>query len=362
MSISRRDFFRGAATLAAGLMLPRFEGEQFRDLSNDRERFSPVQRVEAQTPYDRELTRSIMGLPENMREGGPVYPNALEIYNLLGARQVFTVNLVDGTSALFTRDENNNFIQTGEYYSIIGRELTADPALTGIYRNSPFSVDGSSYNGQYGVHTSATGIHRTTYTPQGMYRYLGSGYVENFGLIGGRTDIAYLTLLFEENFLIMTAEQNSNYTIHRVPEGTLTDQSILLREPDLIMANRLGTPVPYPTVHRSSGCVNYDAETWFRIKRALSGYEDGTTLVVFTYPGVEQETLLSQNPNYNQDPFAYVNITGTDPNWGYQDYIDRRGYFHPLDPRFLELVEQNYFGPDRDELIERIVAFQAGEQ
>lgn len=361
MSVSRRDFLKAITALTAGVILPRLQGKEFKDLFNDRERLSPVQRVEAQTPYDRELTRSIMGLPENMREGGPVYPNALEIYNLLGARQVFTVNLVDGTSALFTRDENNNFIQTGEYYSIIGRELTADPALTGIYRNSPFSVDGSSYNGQYGVHISATGIHRTTYTPQGMYRYLGSGYVENFGLIGGRTDIAYLTLLFEENFLIMTAEQNSNYTIHRVPEGTLTDQSIALREPDLRTANREGRPVPYPTLHRSSGCVNYDANTWFEIKRALE-YRDGTTIVVFTYPGVDQEILLRQNHRYSEDPFAYLNITGNNPAWPYQNYVDRRGYFNPLDPRFLETIEQNYFGPDRDELIARMIANQAGEQ
>lgn len=370
--LSRRDFLKQATAVAAAILLPKWSQieripEYLRDLLLYRELPNFTESVEAQMPFPAEVTRSIMGLPEHMRLGGPVQPDQT-LFNNLGARKVLTVNLVDGTTALYVRDENNNLINepisaNRDYaFAILGRELIAEPSATQVYAESQYSLDGSAYNGPYGVLWSADGVPRTLYTPGLIAEYRGAGYVDNFGGIGGTTDTAYILRKYSDGFSIRNYDLNSPYTIHRVPEGALTDQSIALRETDLGEANREGIPVPYPTLNRSSGCVNYDQETWNYIKAALNGYQDGSVIIMLTYPELNQELLLNQNPNYSSDPLAYVNIYGPNRTWPYYDIRNRRQYFHPLNPNHLGVIRQYYFGPDRDDLIARIMANQAGEQ
>jgi hypothetical protein len=228
-----------------------------------------------------------------------------------------------------------------EFWAVVGLLLKQNPELSELYEQSKFAVDGSSFDGEFGVHINASGIRRTTYTPQMMARLTSFQDVVNFGLIGGHTDIAILRRYFIDQTGQLASESsdpavrlpNSHYTIHRVPQDT-PDQGVLLREPDLIRANNPGSPtrgaLSWPTLNRSSGCVNYDAATWIQLKAVIQPYLDAgkTVVVIFSIPGVDQDLLLGDITSVymNSDPFSNINIR----EWSYGNARDRRGYYVPV--------------------------------
>ena len=262
---------------------------------------------------------------------GPVEPNAQEYFSL-DCQKILTVNLVDGTTAGYIKSENHNtewvmqpIDNDGIVYAIIGRELSANPCLTDLYTSLNSHPD-SRYDGNYGIYYSQNGVPRTTYTPPLVARVISPRlYIENFGGIGGKTEISVIRRLYKNNEnTILEHNLNSQYTIHRVPENT-PDQSFLLREELLERANRNDEPLKYPDMHRSSGCVNYDARTWGLLQNFL---EANSTLVVFTYPNLPQNLLFLEDPVYVNDPFRY-GIVNEDGYW-YNQVPNRRGYFNPL--------------------------------
>jgi hypothetical protein len=274
-------------------------------------------------------SRAIEGLSPEMRMPGPVEPNAPEYFSL-NCQKILTVNLVDGTTAGYIRESNHHDIwiphPIGNHeivYAIIGRELSANPILTERYESSN-PPPGSRYDGNYGIYYSQNNVPRTTYTPPLVAKVISSGqYIENFGGIGGRTNISIIRRLHKDHQQqILEHTLNSQYTIHRVPEQT-ADQSILLREELLRRANRTGVALSYPDMHRSSGCVNYDADTWRLIQEFL---EPHSTLVVFTYPNLSQSILFMEDPVYANDPFRY-GMVNQEGYW--YNVVNRRGYFDP---------------------------------
>lgn len=269
--------------------------------------------------------------------GGPVEFNS-SILRQSGVNIAITVNVYDGTTVVW--DIGNNTMlpvfpeqEIDEVYAIMGRRLPVNPDLTMLYAESDFAADGSWYDGEFGVLYDAQGNPRTSFTPLMVAAVSGFADVQNFGLIGGHTDIGLIRRLYidEGGQQVEQVGFNSHYTIHRVPQDT-PDQSVLLREPDLIRANSIDNPnrgpLSFPTLNRSSGCVNYDATTWIALKTAVSPYiESGQiVIVIFSVPGLDQDLLLGdERSSYmGADPFSNVNVR----TWA-DGVIDRRGYYVP---------------------------------
>ena len=270
--------------------------------------------------------------------GGTLEFNSIVLREEAGIDIAITVNLFDGTSTIWDVAANSLipiYPQLGiyEFYAIIGRRLSVNPELTDTYATTTFAANGSNYDGEYGVLWDANSIPRTTYTPLMMAQLIGFQDVQNFGLIGGHTDIALMHRYYlDDHGQLAEATPNSHYTIHRVPQAP--DQDVLLREPDLIRANDPNSPMrgpmAYPTLNRSSGCVNYDAATWIQLKSVIQPYLDQgkTVVVVFSTPTVDQDQLLGDyNSGYMLgDPLSNINVV----KWGYDDIRNRRGYYTPI--------------------------------
>lgn len=263
-------------------------------------------------------------------QGGPIAPQ-LQFDGV-----VIVLNINDGTTTVW-RSTPTGYIQlpvddqgSMEAYAVVGRLLKVNPEITDLYASSRFAQDGSYYDGEHGVLYDSLGIARTTYTRYGVFS-LEEGFYDTpgFGGLQGHSDIGLLKALYRQNDQIVTYDLHSHYTIHRVPQGT-DDQEILLREPDLVLANTPGVtfgPLSYPTLNRSSGCVNYDAQTWIELKNVIQPYlnEDIGVYVIFTTPSIDQNLLLNVDPFMGNDPMSNRNVK----EWGYDNIRDLRGYYQP---------------------------------
>lgn len=266
-------------------------------------------------------------------KGGAITPNTSQIANY---DAFLTVNLFDGTTALFEKQDGAAvqvpFDSSGrmELYAILGRGLKVNKALTDMYATSDWAKDGSHYDGANGIFYYPNGVPRTTYTPPFMAEFAGTGDVVDFGLIGGHTNIAFLNALINPDGTGITLDgRHSHYTIHAVPQET-PDQDVLLREPDLEAANdptsgRFG-PLVWPTLNRSSGCVNFDRPSWYNIlSPRLNGYrsEGKKVLVIFTYQSVNQDDMVRSDHYMMTDPFSNLSVKNT---WDYSDTRDARTF------------------------------------
>jgi hypothetical protein len=264
--------------------------------------------------------------------GGAVPPNTSQVTNY----DVFlTVNLFDGTAALYEK-QNGGVVQVPfegdrmELYTILGRGLKVNKSLTDLYAASDWAKDGSHYDGKNGIYYYANGIPRTTYTPPFMAEYQGTMVVVNFGLIGGKTSIALLlALIRQDDGTICLDTRHSHYTVHAVPQDT-PEQDVLLREPDLEAANSLGGPffgaLKFPTLNRSSGCVNFDRPSWYNILTPrMNAYQQQgkKVLVIFTYPSIDQDQTIRPSHYMMDDPLSNLSVKNT---WEYDIIRDARTF------------------------------------
>ena len=261
-------------------------------------------------------------------EGGVVYPEWDLLVEKLAADVIVTVNVNDGTTMIFDTSRLGEWpVEEEQAYAVVGRFLKADPPLTMEFRETPFARKGF-YDGENGLYWE-DGLLRRSYTPYLIAQLSGFERAAGFGGLDGSTDIAILTAYVTYSG-VAVLEKNygdySDYTIHSVPD--VSEQDILLREPLLEEANRMGVPVPESDVHLSSGCVNYDHATWKRLKAYLqSSLDQGLrVVVVFSAPGVPQDRILERTDfGAGMDPFATINTV----NWDYGEAFDRRGFFVP---------------------------------
>ncbi len=258
-------------------------------------------------------------------EGGVVYPEWELIVGKLAADVVVTVNVNDGTTAIFDTSRLAEWpVEEEQAYAVVGRLLKADPPLTMKFRETPFARKGF-YDGENGLYWE-DGLLRRSYTPYLIAQLSGFERVDGFGGLNGSTNIAILIAYVTYSGVVVLEEDHSDYTIHAVPD--VSEQDILLREPLLEEANRGGVPVPESDVHLSSGCVNYDHATWGRLKAYLQDSLDQglRVVVIFSAPGVPQDRILERTDfGAGMDPFATINAV----NWAYGEAFDRRGYFVP---------------------------------
>jgi len=276
---------------------------------------------------------TIPGMDATWQEGGVVIPNSSRIFES-GIDIAITVNLNDGTTALFevagttvTQIPWEIETQRMELYAVLGRGLKVNRKLSESYAATEWAADGSRYDGENGVYFYANGVPRTTYTPPFIGRVNGFGTVENFGLIGGRTNIGFVNAILDDGAnALVYAGLHSHYTIHAVPEAT-ADQQVLLREPDLARANDMGNPefgpLPWPTVNRSSGCINYNYDIWYyvltpRIDAFLA--QNKQVVVIFSYPGLSQDLIIRTSHFMVDDPLSNRNVD----EWGYGEIHDSR--------------------------------------
>ncbi len=270
---------------------------------------------------------------EPWAKGGAIPPNTAQVTQY---DAFLTVNLFDGTTALFEKqggapiqvsfDSSNRM----ELYAILGRGLKVNKTLSELYANSDWGKDGSHYDGKAGIYYYANGVPRTTYTPPFMAEFVSTGDVINFGLIGGYTNIAFINALINPDGQgVVPDGRHSHYTIHAVPQDT-PDQDVLLREPDLEAANdpssgRFG-PLRWPTLNRSSGCINFDRPSWYNILvPRLNGYKEQgkSVLVIFTYQSVDQDQLIRSDHYMMSDPFSNLSVKNT---WEYSEIHDARTF------------------------------------
>ncbi len=278
------------------------------------------------------------------KENGPVTPDIsssmLAQYN---PDTLITVNINDGTTTLWKKNNNHQYVQTPfvrngtnqkELYAVLGRHLKINPDLTQAYSEFASSrrLTGALYDGQTGTYWK-NGVSRRTYTPPIISRLIQFERIANFGNLGpsSATDIAVIRpLTWSEKEVTDATTENSHYTIHEIPRGT-SNQEILLREPDLIAANDPNGPNHGPLrnpalLNRSSGCINYDRDTWKAIKDAVQGDLSSVkkVLTVFASPRVPFDTL--NNPVLRDtDPFGGIRVT----QWSYDAARDRINYVPP---------------------------------
>lgn len=263
------------------------------------------------------------------RDGGAVEPNSNLLINN-GFDISLTVNINDGTIALYSLKENIKKLKfedgSEDFYSVVGRKIKINHKLSEEYDNSLLSADNSFYDGGSGILYNKNGVPRRTYTPMLISSLGGFMRITNFGNIGGYTDTSILhPLLRDDKDILSKDNRHSSYTVHRVPQDT-SNQEMLSRELNLMVANKIKKPPSYPDLNRSSGCVNLEKNSWETIKKTLQGYlyEDKKIAVIFSLPGFNQDLQINSFGNTNIDPF-----TNGLRCWNYGDIEDRTGFYSP---------------------------------
>ncbi|HOX96605.1 MAG TPA: amidase domain-containing protein [Candidatus Woesebacteria bacterium] len=233
-------------------------------------------------------------------KSGVVVPNSEILSDNFST--VITVNLYDGTTAIFEKTPEmtsgwNQVTIDGkkEFYAVIGRFLPTNNTIGNTFFQSH---ENEIYDSDFGVYISEDGVYQNTWTPQMIARVTTFSYISGFGGLDGSTDTAIMTpLVYDSNGDAVDATFHSSFTIHRIPD--VENQDMLLRTDLLEAANNLDGdnygPIPVPKGNLSSGCVNYDVQTWAILKEYLSGELDGGVGVVLSYPGFDQDIL----PNFD---------------------------------------------------------------
>ncbi len=282
------------------------------------------------------------------RHDGIVTPNADVLSNY---DQVVTINIENGTLAIFNKVGNNwspVFINgRSEFYSVVGRRLPANNTITQTFFDNMVEV----YDGDYGVLVKNK-VYQDTWSPPLIGRLTGFERLNNFGGIGGSTDTSlfYPQVLNKKGDIVDDIDY-SPFTFHLIPN--VVNQDMLLREDLLSMANNPQSPFygsvkdlakkaisldpnhtifnekNKPTVYLSSGCINFDLPTWEIIKGYLQGELDKNQkiAVVFSYPNLDQNLLLSNS--VFKSPFAnqvFKNWCNQTKKTNPCDGLDRRTY------------------------------------
>jgi len=269
-------------------------------------------------------------------EGGPIAPSKDLLR--IGFTHFITVNTNDGTLSSYkmTKDADIELVPIGakdKVFTVIGRKLKKNSKLPFLFNLMRDSIPGHE-NAFYDVGSIVNcGIKRTTYTPNGIFLFEGTQMIPNFGNLGPRsvTDICLLRkVLVDKNGQYTVSKNYSDYTLHEVPRGT-NNQEVLLREPQIKVANSIGKPVSKPNL--TSGCVNMDADGWRELKKVLKQFSEDESIkgtkriaVIFSTPNVKQTNLiLSGDPEgslLGLDP-----VGGMSHVWGYDDAHDSGEFY-----------------------------------
>ncbi len=212
---------------------------------------------------------------------------------------VMTVNVFDGTTAVFSQEwKNNKLVWVAErtqgydeYYAVIGRLLPANSTIGSyFYKERTKEV----YDSDYGIYINGEGVFQHNWTPQLVGEIKSFQYISGFGGLNGGTDTAIITPLFTDKRIADIA--NSPFTVHRIPD--VENQDMLLREDLLIKANVIEhKPIPQPNLNLSSGCINYDKTTWKSLKNFIQEkIDEGKKIgIVYSYPGFDQNLILKDS-------------------------------------------------------------------
>lgn len=250
-------------------------------------------------------------------EGGDITPD-LNLFKKLGYDITVVLNINDGSLSIWNIS-NGERINSERMFCAVGRRLKRNGFLSKDYLKNVWKhIPSSMYDSANGCHVEPGGIRRKSFTPPIITDFQGTIISNGFGGLGpdSNTDISLLKQIYrDESGKYIVSNKYSSYTLHEVPRGT-TDQSILMREPQLIKANQNGIAIENPNL--SAGCVNMDGITWKKLKDELLSYlKDGKRVsVMFTTPNTNQTSLLRQGSTnshfHSEDPFGAK--TGW---WGY---------------------------------------------
>ncbi|MFZ3068748.1 MAG: amidase domain-containing protein [Microgenomates group bacterium] len=228
---------------------------------------------------------------------GVVTPNSEVLSDKFST--IVTVNLYDGTTAVF---EKTSGIPVGwkrvsiggrkTFFAVTGRKLPANRNIGEVFFQSH---EQEIYDSDFGVFISQEGVYQHTWTPQLISRLETFSVISGFGGLNGATDTAIMRPLKREaKGQVTEAVNRSPFTIHQIPN--VVNQDMLLRQDLLEVANDPGNKlfgaIPVPKGNLSSGCVNYDSETWSLLKGYLKQRLDEGVGVVFSYPGFDQDLIL----------------------------------------------------------------------
>ena len=242
------------------------------------------------------------------KKTGVVLPNShiLDNYNY-----VVTINLFDGTTVVFKRNYDPSVLEIKslsyanrywelasvggftQFYAVTGRQLPVNSSI-GRYFNHFFEDE--IYDSDYGVRISRSGVYQHTWTPQMLAALKGFQYINGFGGLAGGTDTSIIRPLIYEDGHLKEDTRNSGFTFHRIPD--VENQDMWLRKDLLIEANTFGSdgkraPIEFPHGNLSSGCVNFEADSWKSLSSFLKEKMQNkeTIAVVFSYPNFSQSLL-----------------------------------------------------------------------
>ena len=230
-------------------------------------------------------------------KNGRVVPNS-NVLNVFD--YVITVNIFDGTTAIFENTSVNNFvgavwkpILVGEFeevYAITGYPL---PVNETIKDNFMTHYPDQIYDSDKGVYISKYGVYQHSWTPQMIGFIEGTLYLYGFGGLQGSTDILLIhPMHYDKDGNLVQSDVHSDFTLHKIPD--VTNYTMYKRRDTLAIANSSDTsirgPLPYPSGSVSSGCVNYDEITWGHLSSIIEEkisekYQVG---VILSYPNFDQ--------------------------------------------------------------------------
>ncbi len=212
---------------------------------------------------------------------------------------IVTVNLYDGTTAVFEKTSSVPVVWKEvsiggrkTFFAVTGRKLPANSSIGEVFFQSH---EKEIYDSDFGVFVSQEGVYQHTWTPQLVSRLETFSVISGFGGLDGATDTAIMRPLGRDTKgRVIEAVNRSPFTIHQIPN--VVSQDMLLRQDLLEMANdsksKFFGAIPVPKGNLSSGCVNYDPETWSLLKGYLKQRLEEGVGVVFSYPGFDQDLIL----------------------------------------------------------------------
>lgn len=214
---------------------------------------------------------------------------------------VITVNIYNGTTAIFELDNQNRWTQLNLeghslFFAVTGRFLPSNSDITKAFFDKRIN---EIYDGDFGVYIKNS-VYQHSWTPQLVAKISTITYISNFGGLNGSTDTTLpMPLIYQDNIQIGVDKDYSPFTVHRVPE--VINQDILLRVDLLKAANNIDQkdfgPIAVPQVNLSSGCVNYDKDTWIIMKSYLLDQMKAQKRVglVMSYPDFDQSLILQNS-------------------------------------------------------------------
>lgn len=233
-------------------------------------------------------------------KSGKVIPNS-DILNRFD--YVITVNIFDGTTAIFENTSENNSTNIvwkplligdfEEVYAITGYPL---PVNETIKDNFIARYPDQIYDSDKGVYISKYGVYQHSWTPQMIGYIERTLYLYGFGGLEGSTDILIIhPMHYNKDGDLIQSDVHSDFTLHKIPD--VINYAMYARKDILATANSSDTsirgPLPYPSGSVSSGCVNYDEITWGYLSSFIEGKisERNQVGVILSYPDFDQSLI-----------------------------------------------------------------------